>query len=187
MLYAILAAFLLMVVFYLAYQRIKTAPGHSKALACAVKCAATAMAAAVALLGCLQNGTAAHWVLLAGLTACAVADGVLCCNFMAGGAIFALGHILYMASFCLMHRPDWRSVLLLLALMGLPRQPLPVFARGLAGAIPSSMPMPRCSALWWRSLPPSSRCTLQARCCLPSPTGCWATCWWTESMCGWTM
>lgn len=118
MLYAILAAFLLMVVFYLAYQRIKTAPGHSKALACAVKCAATAMAAAVALLGCLQNGTAAHWVLLAGLTACAVADGVLCCNFMAGGAIFALGHILYMASFCLMHRPDWRSVLLLLALMG---------------------------------------------------------------------
>ena len=119
MLYAICAAFILMWVFYLTYQRVKTAPGHSRALACAVKCAATAMAVFTALLGCLQNGTAAHWVLLSGLVACAVADGVLCYNFMAGGAVFALGHILYMVSFCLMRMPDWRSVLLLTALMGL--------------------------------------------------------------------
>ena len=111
--------FLLMVCFYCAYQRVKTMPGHSKALACALKCAATAMAVITALLGCLQNGTAAHWLMLAGLAVCAIADGVLCYHFMAGGAVFALGHILYMAAFCLMHRPDMRSVLLLLALMGL--------------------------------------------------------------------
>ncbi|MBQ9195953.1 MAG: lysoplasmalogenase [Clostridia bacterium] len=119
MIYAGLAAFFLMWAFYFSYQRVKQTPGHSKALACGLKCAATALAVFVALLGCLQNGIAAHWVLLAGLIACTVADGVLCYRFMAGGAVFALGHILYMVAFCLMRLPDWRSVLLLLALMGL--------------------------------------------------------------------
>ena len=119
MVYAVLAAFFLMGIFYLCFQRVKQTPGHSKAFACALKCAATAMAVLVALLGCLRNGTAAHWVLLAGLVACTVADGVLCYRFMTGGAIFALGHILYMLSFCLMRMPTWRSVILLLALMGL--------------------------------------------------------------------
>ena len=119
MIYAVCAAFALMCAFYLAFQRMKYTPGHSKGLHIAVKCAATAMAGLVALLGCLQSGAAAHWVLLAGLAACAVADGVLCVHFLAGGAVFALGHVLYMVAFCLMHRPDARSVLLFLCLMGL--------------------------------------------------------------------
>ena len=119
MVYAVCAAFACMCVFYLIFQRMKRTPGQSKGLHIAVKCAATSMAALVALLGCLQNGIAAHWVLLAGLVVCVIADGVLCVHFMAGGAVFALGHVLYMAAFCLMHRPTWRSVLLLLALMGL--------------------------------------------------------------------
>lgn len=117
--YIACAAFALMWSFYLGYQRMKTTPGHSRAWATAVKCAATAMAVLTALLGCLQNGSAAHWLLLAGLTACAVADGVLCYHFIAGGAVFALGHILYMAAFLAMRRPGWPSVLLFLALMGL--------------------------------------------------------------------
>ena len=119
MIYAVCAAFALMTAFYLAYQRIKTAPGHSRARGIVCKCAATSMAVLVAFLGCLQNGVAAHWVLLAGLIACTVADGVLNVRFMAGGAVFALGHILYMIAFCLMRMPTWRSVLLLLCMMGL--------------------------------------------------------------------
>lgn len=117
--YIACAAFALMWGFYLGYQRMKTTPGHSRALAMALKCAATSMAVLTALLGCLQNGSAAHWLLLAGLAVCAVADGILNVHFLAGGAFFALGHILYMASFCVMRRPTWPSALLFLALMGL--------------------------------------------------------------------
>lgn len=108
-----------MCAFYLTFQRLKLTPGHGRGIQIAVKCAATSMAVLVALLGCLKNGVAAHWVLLAGLIACTVADGVLCVRFLAGGAVFALGHILYMVSFCLMNKPDIRSVILLLCLMGL--------------------------------------------------------------------
>ena len=112
------AAFVAMCAFYLAYQRLKrgSAPLGRQI---AVKCAATAMAAAVALLGCVRDGAPAHWVMLAGLVACAVADGVLCVHFIPGGAIFALGHVLYMTAFCMMRRPGPRSAVVFLALMGL--------------------------------------------------------------------
>ncbi len=116
--YLLPALFLLMACFYYAFQRVKTTPGHSKPLSVILKCAATSMAVLTALLGCLQNGIAAHWVLLAGLIACTIADGVLCFHFIAGGAVFALGHVLYMIAFCLMNRPNWYSVILFLALMG---------------------------------------------------------------------
>ncbi len=119
MTFAIVTAFLLMCIFYLLYQRIKRRPGTSKGLQIAVKCAATAMAAVVALTGCLQNTTVAHWVLLAGLVACTAADGILCVHFMAGGAVFALGHVLYITAFCLMRRPDQYSAILFLCLAGL--------------------------------------------------------------------
>lgn len=119
MTYIICLAFAFMCIFYLMFQRMKGTPRNNRPLHIAVKCAATSMAVLVALLGCLKTGTAAHWVLLAGLVACAIADGVLCVHFLAGGAIFALGHVLYMASFVIMHRPNWFSLLLFLALMGL--------------------------------------------------------------------
>ena len=110
------AAFVAMCAFFLTYQRIKEKSGMG--LQIAAKCAATSMAALVALLGCLKNGSAAHWLILAGLIACTVADGVLCVRLIEGGAIFVLGHVLYMVSFCLMHGPDWRSAVIFLALMG---------------------------------------------------------------------
>ncbi len=113
----ICVAFVAMCVFFLNYQRIKHS--HGMGLQIAVKCAATAMAVWVGLLGCAKSGTGAHWVLLAGLAACAVADGVICVHFVAGGAIFALGHILYMVAFCLMRGPDWRSAAIFLCLMWL--------------------------------------------------------------------
>lgn len=107
----ICAAFAAMCVLYLAFQRIKTMPGHSRALEIALKCGATAMAALVALMGCLKGGAPAHWVVLAGLVVCAVADGVLCVRFIEGGAVFVLGHVLYMVAFCLMRAPDWRCAI----------------------------------------------------------------------------
>ncbi len=113
------AAFAAMCALYLAFQRTKKAPGHGKATEIALKCGATAMAALVALLGCLKSGIPAHWLMLAGLAACAVADGVLCVHFIAGGAIFALGHILYMIAFCMMHTPNRQCAIVFLCLAGL--------------------------------------------------------------------
>ena len=108
-----------MVFFYLTFPRLKLSSDGRQGLPIAVKCAATAMAALGALLGCLRHGSAAHWVLLAGLVACAVADGVLCVRLIPGGAVFALGHVLYMAAFCMMRRPDGRSAAVFLCLMAL--------------------------------------------------------------------
>ena len=116
---AVAAAFAVMVGCYLAFQKIKTLPGHSKAQSIAVKCAATAMAVVVALLGCIRNPQPAYWIILAGLVVCTIADGVLCVQFMIGGAHFGLGHILYIIGFCVMHRPTWESLILFAALMGL--------------------------------------------------------------------
>ena len=117
--YVICAAFAVMCVLYLGFQRIKKAPGHRLGAEIALKCGATAMAALTALLGCLKSGTPAQWTMLAGLVICAVADGVLCVHFIGGGALFVLGHVLYMVAFCLMRGPDWRCAVAFLVLMGL--------------------------------------------------------------------
>ncbi len=113
---AVCAAFAAMVFFYLTYQRLKLRGKRDMGLQIAAKCAATAMAALVALMGCLRNGTPSRWVLLAGLIACAVADGVLCVRFVPGGALFGLGHVLYILAFCLRRGPDLRSAAVFLAL-----------------------------------------------------------------------
>ena len=117
--YAVAAAFAVMIVCYLAFQRIKTIPGHSKALSITAKCAATAMAVVAALIGCIKNPQPAYWIILAGLAVCTIADGVLCVRFITGGAIFGLGHVLYIVAFCVMHRPTWASLILFAALLGL--------------------------------------------------------------------
>ena len=112
-------AFAVMCFLYLAFQRIKKMDGHSRTTEIALKCGATAMAALVALLGCLKSGLPAHWIVLAGLIVCTIADGVLCVRFIEGGAIFVLGHVLYMVAFCLMRRPSWQCAIVFLCLMGL--------------------------------------------------------------------
>ena len=112
-------AFAVMCFLYLAFQRIKKLDGHSRTTEIALKCGATAMAALVALLGCLKSGLPAHWVILAGLIVCTIADGVLCVRFIEGGAIFVLGHVLYMVAFCLMRRPNWQCAIVFLCLLGL--------------------------------------------------------------------
>lgn len=111
-------AFAVMAFLYLAFQRIKEAAGHSRVKEIAAKCGATAMAALVALLGCLKGGVPAHWLVFAGLIVCTVADGVLCVRFIEGGAIFVLGHILYMIAFCMAHRPNWQCAIVFLCLAG---------------------------------------------------------------------
>ena len=118
-LYVICAAFAAMCILYLTFQRIKKTAGHSKTLEIALKCGATSMAALVALLGCLKSGVPAHWAMLAGLIVCTLADGVLCVRFIEGGALFVLGHILYMVAFCLMQRPNRQCVIVFLCLMAL--------------------------------------------------------------------
>ena len=111
------AAFVLMAVFYLLFERMKDTPDNNSPKHIFIKCAATSMAVLAALLGCLKSGTAAHLIMLAGLTVCAAADGVLCVHFLAGGGLFALGHILYMAAFLVMRRPTWLSAVIFLVLM----------------------------------------------------------------------
>lgn len=116
--YIVLAAFAAMVALYLYYQSFKNKPGSSLAKRICVKSAATLMAAIVCLLGALKNGVAANWVILAGLVASAVADGVLCVHFVLGAAAFALGHVLYIIAFSMMHLPTWGSMILFICMMG---------------------------------------------------------------------
>lgn len=111
-------AFVALVVFFLLYQQLKRIPDSNLGLQITIKCAATSMATLVALMGCLRIGTPAHWLLFVGLVICTIADGVICAHFLPGGAIFVLGHITYMISFCMMRRPDWRGLLLFFCLMG---------------------------------------------------------------------
>ena len=110
--YLVIAAFFAMAGIYLYYQQMKTCPGQKLLKRIAVKCGATLMAVLVCLLGALENSIAANWVMLAGLVACMVADGVLCVHFVAGAACFALGHVLYIIAFSMMHLPSWGSLVL---------------------------------------------------------------------------
>lgn len=117
--YAACALFAGMTVCYLTYQRLRYGTPRRRGREISFKCAATSMAVLLGLLGCLKNGIAANWVLLAGLAVCTAADGVICRRFLAGGALFALGHALYMIAFCLMNLPGWRSLIVFFCLMGL--------------------------------------------------------------------
>lgn len=104
---------------YLLRQHIRYGTPRRRGWEIFFKCAATSMAALLALLACMKNGIAANWVMLAGLVICTAADGVLCRRFVAGGMLFTLGHVLYIVAFCLMNLPGWRSLILFACLMGL--------------------------------------------------------------------
>ncbi len=119
MLPIVIPALVLMAVFFLCYQRLKYEPGCPGYKQIAVKCAATSMAVLVALLGCLRHPDTAHWIILAGLAVCTLADGVLCVRFIPGGVLFGIGHILYMIAFCRMNPPRVLSALVFLVLMGI--------------------------------------------------------------------
>lgn len=106
-----------MTVCFLIRQRMVHSTSHERKTAIFFKCAATSMAAVLALLGCLEHGGAANWIIFAGIVIGTIADGVLCVHFTAGGVLFALGHVLYMIAFCIMKRPEGQSVLLLVVLM----------------------------------------------------------------------
>lgn len=116
--YPALILFIIMVICYLIRQHLRHQPQHNRAVEIIFKCAATSMAAILALLGCLKGGSAADWVLFAALVVGTIADCIICLHFTAGGAVFALGHMLYIIAFGIMNRPGWSSVLLFLCLMG---------------------------------------------------------------------
>ena len=99
-----------MICFYLYYQHFKHRGGSGRVKRIAVKCSATLMAAAVCLIGAIDSGLPAHWVLFAGLIVCAIADGVLCVHFMLGAGTFAIGHAVYIIGFSMMHLPSWGSM-----------------------------------------------------------------------------
>ena len=108
--FLVLAAFAAMICFYLYYQHFKHRGGSGRVKRIAVKCSATLMAAAVCLIGAIDSGLPAHWVLFAGLIVCAIADGVLCVHFMLGAGTFAIGHAVYIIGFSMMHLPSWGSM-----------------------------------------------------------------------------
>ena len=78
-------------------------------LSAVFKMLATLCAAGLALSGGLpENG----WLCLAALLLCAAADGLLCVHFVAGMAVFAAGHIAYMAWFLTREGFTWLSAAL---------------------------------------------------------------------------
>ena len=77
MYYVICAAFIAMIGFYGAFQRLKRQPKRRKALTIACKCAATGMAVLVGVLGAARSGLPSKWAVTAGLMGCMQADGRL--------------------------------------------------------------------------------------------------------------
>lgn len=51
-----------------------------------------------------------------GLLLCMVGDVVLFNNFIAGALVFVLGHLLYIAAYCVLCKPAWRDVIVTVAI-----------------------------------------------------------------------
>ena len=80
MYYVICAAFIAMIGFYGAFQRLKRQPKRRKALTIACKCAATGMAVLVGVLGAARSGLPSNWVMAAGLIACMLPTACCACG-----------------------------------------------------------------------------------------------------------
>lgn len=65
----------------------------------------TLIAALLALAGALRSGLGAHCLIALGIAVCALADVALEKRFVMGMAIFALGHLCYIAAFLLLAPP----------------------------------------------------------------------------------
>ena len=78
-------------------------------LSAVCKMLATLCAAALALSGGPSEG---GWLCVAALLLCAAADGLLCVHFVAGMAVFAAGHVAYMAWFLTRQGLTWLSTVI---------------------------------------------------------------------------
>ena len=78
-----------------------------KGLSLVFKAASTLIAAGFALHACLQGADAYAALILAGLCVCVLADVVLDIRFVAGGALFFAGHVLYVTALGLYRQPSW--------------------------------------------------------------------------------
>ena len=85
-------------------------------LSAVFKMMATLCAAALALSDGLKES---GWLCVAALLLCAAADGLLCVHFVAGMAVFAAGHIAYMAWFLTREGFSWLSAALFPPLLAL--------------------------------------------------------------------
>lgn len=98
-----------------AFFRLKAAGKKGPSLA--VKGGCTLVAAILGLVGAFHHGEAAAWGCFAGLVVCAGADIAIGINFMAGVALFFLGHGVYIAAFTQAVEPTgWIPAVFLLLL-----------------------------------------------------------------------
>lgn len=101
-----IAAFALMTLCYLQYQRKKTLPAGETAWVIFYKGAATAVAAMLCAAHAPLNVP-----LLIGLILCTAADVVLCMHFLTGVALFGLAHVGYGTAFVLHAPPTWVNLI----------------------------------------------------------------------------
>lgn len=85
-------------------------------LSAVCKMLATLCAAGLALSRGLPEG---GWLCVAALLLCAAADGLLCVHFVTGMAVFAAGHVAYMAWFLTRQGFSWLSAALFPPLLAL--------------------------------------------------------------------
>lgn len=85
-------------------------------LSAVCKMLATLCAAALAFSGGPSEG---GWLCVAALLLCAAADGLLCVHFVAGMAVFAAGHVAYMAWFLTWQGLTWLSAVIFPLLLAL--------------------------------------------------------------------
>ena len=102
--------FVLMAVFCVLYRETKEREGFPKPVSTAFKTAATLCAAYFAMAGALRSGQTAHWLIYAGLLTGAAADFALRYDRVFGGILFAAGHLLYCAAFCVLKAPGAENI-----------------------------------------------------------------------------
>lgn len=114
-----IAVFFMMLSMGLAYQLACETGWYSRAARLAFKGLTTMLAAALALYAYRETGQTYALVMAGGILLCAAADVMLELKFLAGTALFALGHLAYIVSFWVRSKPGTASILLFGALAAL--------------------------------------------------------------------
>ena len=115
--FAAIFCFVLVLFFFLRFQKMTWTPGSSRNLALFHKGMATFSAFLLALYGAAFHPAAGNILLCAGLLICTAADVVLGKNLMRGMAVFGLGHVFYCIGYGVKMPPNFLSLIIFLLLL----------------------------------------------------------------------
>ena len=115
--FAAIFCFVLVLFFFLRFQKMTWTPGSNRNLALFHKGMATFSAFLLSLVGAFLQPTAGNILLCGGLLVCTAADVVLGKNLMRGMAVFGLGHVFYCIAYWMKTPPTRLSLIIFFLLL----------------------------------------------------------------------